>query len=88
MIFLQITFTTNGIKALGSDKNWRINDTIIMIKFLLFKEIGITKFKDIRKIILFYLRDKIRINYPKITEDNIEVYDLDQFDTEYWFNGE
>ena len=59
-----------------------------MIKFLLFKEIGITKFKYIRKIILFYLRDKIRINYPKITEDNIEVYDLDQFDTEYWFNGE
>ena len=59
-----------------------------MIKFLLFKEIGITKFKDIRKIILFYLRDKIRINYPKITENNIEVYNLDQFDTEYWFNGE
>ena len=59
-----------------------------MIKFLLFKEIGITKFKDIRKIILFYLRNKIRIKYPKITEDNIEVYDLEQFGTEYWFNGE
>ena len=59
-----------------------------MLKFLLFKEIGITKFKDIRKIILFYLRNKIRINYLKITEDNIEVYDLEQFDTEYWFNGE
>ena len=59
-----------------------------MLKFLLFKEIGITKFKDIRKIILFYLRNKKRINYPKITEDNIEVYDLEQFDTEYWFNGE
>ena len=59
-----------------------------MIKNFLFKEIGITKFKDIRKIILFYLRNKIRINYLKITEDNIEVYDLEQFDTEYWFNGE
>ena len=59
-----------------------------MLKFLLFKEIGITKFKDIRKIILFYLRNNIRINYPKITEDNIEVYDLEQFYTEYWFNGE
>ena len=54
-----------------------------MLKFLLFKEIGITKFKDIKKIILFYLRNKIRINYPKITEDNIEVFDLEQFDTEY-----
>ena len=52
-----------------------------MLKFLLFKEIGITKFKDIRKIILFYLRKNIRINYPKISEDNIEVYDLEQFDT-------
>ena len=59
-----------------------------MLKFLLFKEIGITKFKDIKKIILFYLRDKIRINYPKITEDNVEAYDLEQFGTEYWFNGE
>ena len=57
-----------------------------MLKFLLFKEIGITKFKDIKKIILFCLRTKIRINYPKITEDNIKVYDLEQFDTEYWFN--
>ena len=59
-----------------------------MLKFLLFKEIGITKFKDIKKIILFYLRNNIRINYPKIKEDNIEVNDLEQFDTEYWFNGE
>ena len=83
-----IELTSNSIRALGSDKNWRINDTIIMIKFMKFKEIGITKFKDIKKIILFYLRDKIRINYPKITENNIEVYDLEQFDTEYWFNGE
>ena len=83
-----IELTSNGIRALGSDKNWRINDTIIMIKFMKFKEIGITKFKDIKKIILFYLRDKIRINYPKITKNNIEVYDLEQFDTEYWFNGE
>ena len=59
-----------------------------MIKFLLFQEIGITKFKDIKKIKLFYLRDKIRINYPKITKDNVDVYDLEQFDTEYWFDGE
>ena len=50
---------------------------IMTIKFLLFKEIGITKFKDIKKIILFYLRNNIRINYPKIMEDNIEVYDLE-----------
>ena len=54
-----------------------------MLKFLLFKEIGITKFKDIKKIILFYLRNNIKINYPKITKNNIEVYDLEQFDTEY-----
>ena len=54
-----------------------------MLKFILFKEIGITKFKDIKKIILFYLRNNIRINYPKITEDNIEVNDLEKFDTEY-----
>ena len=59
-----------------------------MLKFLLFQEIGITKFKDIRKIILFYFRNNLRINYPKTTEDNVEVHDLDQFDTEYWFNGE
>ena len=59
-----------------------------MLKFILFEKIRITKFKDIKKIILFYLRDKIRINYPKITEDNVDVYDLEQFDTEYWFNGE
>ena len=87
-LLIFIEFTSNGIRALDSDKNWRINDKIIMIKFLLFKEIGITKFKDIKKIILFYLKNKIRINYPKITEYNIEVYDLDQFDTEYWFNRE
>ena len=59
-----------------------------MLKFLLFQEIGITKFKDIRKKILFYFRNNIRINYPNTTEDNVEVHDLDQFDTEYWFNGE
>ena len=52
------------------------------------QEIGRTKFKDIRKIILFYFRNNKRINYPKPTEDNIDVCDLDQFDTEYWFNGE
>ena len=74
-LFSFIELTSNGIRALGSDKNWQINDKIIMLKFLLFKEIGITKFKDIKKIILFYLRDKIKINYPKITEDNVEVYD-------------
>ena len=54
-----------------------------MLKFLLFKEIRITKFKDIKKIILFYLRNKIRINYTKMMEDDIEVYDLEQFDTQY-----
>ena len=59
-----------------------------MLKFILFQEIGITKFKDIRKIILFYFKNNIRINYQKPTEDNVDVYDLDQFDTEYWFNGE
>ena len=59
-----------------------------MLKIFLFKKIEIIKFKDIRKIILFYLRNNIRINYPKIIEDNIEIYDLKQFDTEYWFNGE
>ena len=47
-----------------------------MLNFFLFKEIGITKFKDIKKIILFYLRNKIRINYLKIMKDNIKVYDL------------
>ena len=59
-----------------------------MLKFLLFKEIGIIKFKEIRKLILFYFRNNIKINYPKISEDNIEVYDLEQFDIEYWFNGD
>ena len=83
-----IELTSNGIRALGSDKKLTKNDKIIMLKFLLLKEIEITKFKDIKKIILFYLKNKIRINYPKITEDNVEVYDLEQFDTEYWFNGE
>ena len=47
-----------------------------MLKFILFKEIGITKFKDIKKIISFYFRNTIKINYSKILEDNIEVYDL------------
>ena len=61
-----------------------------MLKFILsfFKEIGITKFKEIRKIILFYFRNNIKIYYPKISEDNTEVYDLEQLDTKYWFNGE
>ena len=59
-----------------------------MLKFLLFKELGITKFKEIRKIISFYFRNNIKINYTKISEDNIEIYDLEQFDIEYWFNEE
>ena len=48
-----------------------------MLKFLLFKEIRIKKFKEIRKIILFYFRNNIKIYYPKKSEDNIEVYDLE-----------
>ena len=59
-----------------------------MLNFILFKEIGITKFKEIRKIILFYFRNNIKINYPNFSIDNIEVYDLEQFDIRYWFNGE
>ena len=59
-----------------------------MMKFLLFKEIGITKFKEIRKIILFYLKNNIKINYPRVSDDNIEVYDLEQYDTKYWFSDE
>ena len=55
-----------------------------MMKFLLFKEIGIIKFKEIRKIILFISK----INYPRVSDDNIEVYDLEQFDTKYWFSDE
>ena len=57
-----------------------------MMKFLLFKEIDITKFKEIRKIILFYFKNNIKINYSRILDDNIEVYDFEQFDTEYWFS--
>ena len=48
-----------------------------MMKFILFKKIGITKFKEIRKIILFYLKNNIDINYPRVSNDNIEVYDLE-----------
>ena len=51
--------------------------TLIMINFLLFREIGITKFKEIRKIILFYFKINIKLNYPIISYDNIEVYDLE-----------
>ena len=47
-----------------------------MMKFLLFREIGIIEFKDIRKIILFYFINNIKINYPSILHDNIKVYDL------------
>ena len=56
-----------------------------MIKFLLF-EIGITKFHEIRKITLFYFKNNIKTNYPGVLVDNIEVYDLEEFDTEYWFS--
>ena len=59
-----------------------------MLKFLLFKDIGITKFKEIRKIILFYFKNNIKINYSRILDDNIKVYDLEQFDKEYWFSDE
>ena len=59
-----------------------------MLKFLLFKEIGIKKFKDIRKIILFYFKNNIKINYSRISDDNIEVYDLEQFGIKYWFSDE
>ena len=59
-----------------------------MIKYLLFREIGITKFKEIRKLVLFYFKNNIRINYQRTLKDNIEVYDLEQFDTEFWFSDE
>ena len=48
-----------------------------MLKFLLVKGIGITKFKEIRKIILFYFKNNIKIIYLRISDDNIEVYDLE-----------
>ena len=48
-----------------------------MMKFLLFREIRIIKFKEIRKLILFYFKNNIKINYPRILYDNIEVYDLE-----------
>ena len=59
-----------------------------MIKFLLFREIGITKSKLIRKIILFYFKNNIKINYPRILDDNIKVYDFERFDTKFWFSDE
>ena len=59
-----------------------------MMKFLLFREIGITRFKDIRKIILFYFKNNTKRNYPRILDDIVEVYNLEQFDTEYWFSDE
>ena len=59
-----------------------------MMKFLLFIEIRIIKFKEIRKIILFYFKNNIKINYPSILDDNIQVYDFEQFDTEFWFSDE
>ena len=58
------------------------------MKYLLFREIRIIKFKEIRKIVLFYFKKNIRINYQIILEDNIEVYDSEQFDIEFWFSDE
>ena len=49
------------------------------MKFLMFREIGIIKFEEIRKIILFYFNNNIRINYQRVLEDNIEIYNLEQF---------
>ena len=54
-----------------------------MMKILLFRKIGITKFKEIRKLILFYFKNNIKINYPRILDDNIDVYNLEQFNTEF-----
>ena len=61
---------------------------IIIMKFLMFKEIGIIKFEKIRKIIFFYFNNNIRINYQIVLEDNIEIYNLEQFDTKFWFSDE
>ena len=49
-----------------------------MIKFLLSKEIRMIKFKEIGEIILFYFKNNITINYQRILDNNIEVYDLKQ----------
>ena len=59
-----------------------------MIDYHLFREIGIIKFREIRKIVLFYIKNNIKINYQRILEDNVEVYDLEQVDTEFWFSDE
>ena len=59
-----------------------------MLNKFLFKEIGITKFNKIKKMILFYFRNNIKINYLKILKNNIKGYDLDQFDIKYRFNEE
>ena len=56
-----------------------------MIKFILF-EIVITKCQEIREIILFYFKNNIKTNYHKVFVDNIEVYDIEEFDIEYWFS--
>ena len=56
-----------------------------MIKFILF-EIRITKFQEIRKIILFYFKNNIKTNYHRVSVDNIEVYDIEEFHIEYWFS--
>ena len=57
-----------------------------MLKEILFKKIGITKYEEIKKIISFNFTNNIKINYSKISKDNVEVYDLEQFDIDYWFN--
>ena len=49
------------------------------MKFLMFREIGIIKFEKIRKIILVYFNSNIRINHQRVLEDNIEIYNLEQF---------
>ena len=61
---------------------------IIIMKFLMFRQIGIIKFEEIRKIIFFYFNNNIRINYQRVLEDNIEIYNLEQFDTKFWFSDE
>ena len=48
-----------------------------MIKYILFREIGIITFREIRKLVLFYFKNNIKINYQIILEDNVEVYDLE-----------
>ena len=53
-----------------------MENSSVISKYLLFREIRI-KFKEIQKIMLFYFKKNIRINYSRILDDNIEVYDLE-----------